>query len=446
MEFAAPVWERAVTIREVLARAMSGEYSWWQAAEILEMSPRTLRRWRLRWQRCGVQGLIDRRRGIPSKRRAPYEEVERILRLYRDRYRGFNGRHFHEIACREHAVRLSYSFVKKALQAAGLMRKYRSRGRHRMRRECRACLGEMLHVDGSPHAWLTLTPGRRPTLISVLDDATSRLLYAQLAPEESAQAVMVALKEVFITYGLPVSLYTDRAGWSVFTPKAGGPYDPQRLTHVGWALRRLGIEHILAYSPQARGRSERLNRTLQGRLVNELRLAGIRDLPSANAYLKTRFLPTFNQHFARAPRDPSSAFAPKGRVDLDQFLCFEEERVVNRDNTVAFQGRTLQLVKQPGRRSCAGLRVQVRRHLDGTHSIWRAGRCLGRFNGVGLQRPVSEPGTRSRRKHGPRLCQGPAELFRDGEVGAATQFPGKALIAEDDRPSQWLYEPRSPEG
>jgi len=428
MEFASPLWERAVTIREVLARAISGEYSWWQAADILEMSPRTLRRWRLRWQRHGVQGLLDRRRGTPSKRRAPYEEVERILRLYRDKYRGFNGRHFHEIARREHAVKLSYSFVKKALQAAGLMRKYRPRGRHRMRREARACFGEMLHLDGSPHAWLALTPSQRQTLVSVLDDATSRLLFAQLFSEESARAVMMALQEVLTLHGLPASLYTDRAGWAVFTPKAGGPYDRQRLTYVGVALHRLGIEHILAYSPQARGRSERLNRTLQGRLVNELRIAEIRDLTSANAYLRTRFVPAFNERFARPPRDLHSAFVSLGRVDLNQLLCFEEERVVNRDNTVAFEGHALQLAKQPGRRTCAGLRVQVRRHLDGSHSVWRASRCLGRFKNAGLKRQLPAGQAFLRKKGGPRLCQGPAQLQGNGRSLSAHKeagYPGE---------------------
>ncbi len=436
MEFAAPVWERAVTIREVLARAMSGEYTWWQAAEILELSPRTLRRWRVRWQRHGVQGLLDRRRGAPSKRRAPLEEVEQILRLYRDRYRGFNGRHFHEIARREHAVKLSYSFVKKALQAAGLMRKYRPRGRHRMRREPRACFGEMLHLDGSPHAWLALVPSRRQTLVSVLDDATSRLLYAQLFSEESARAVMMALREVLTLHGLPASLYTDRAGWAVFTPKAGGPYDRQRLTYVGVALHRLGIEHILAYSPQARGRSERLNRTLQGRLVNELKIAEILDIASANTYLKARFIPVFNQRFARAPRDLHSAFVPLGRVDLDQLLCFEEERVVNRDNTVAFEGHTLQLAKQPGRRSCAGLRVQVRRHLDGSHSSWRAGRCLGRFKEAEQKWQSPEGEALLRKKGGPRLSQGPGELHAEGVPCGFVE----------ERPSQLPQELRSPQG
>lgn len=383
MWFSAPAVERAMTIQEVLTRAMSGEYTWVQAAEILGFSPRSLRRWRVRYERDGYDGLLDRRRGVPSPRRAPVREVERILRLYREKYRGFNGRHFHEIARREHRVTLSYSFVKKALQTAGLMRKYRARGRHRMRREARACFGEMLHLDGSPHAWLALRSRQRQTLLSVLDDATKRLLFAQLFAAEDTRSVMLALEAVITTYGLPAALYTDRAGWAVWTPKAGGPYDRARLTQVGRALKRLGIEHILAYSPQARGRSERLNRTLQGRLVNELRVAGITDIPAANRYLRQRFIPRYNQTFARPPRDPASAFVPLGHVPLHHILCHEEERVVGQDNTLSLKTVRLQLRRQPGRRTCARLRVLVRRHLDGRYSVWHGPRCLGRYAATG---------------------------------------------------------------
>ena len=395
MLFALPAVRRAMTIREVMARAMSGEYSWWQAAEILEMSPRSLRRWKLRFERWGVQGLLDRRHGTPSRRRAPFQEVQRILRLYRETYQGFNGRHFHEIAQREHGVRLSYSFVKKALQTAGLMRKYRPRGRHRKRREPRACFGEMLHIDGSPHPWLALVPEQRQVFIGVVDDATSRVLFGELFEAESTWSVMRGFDAVIRKHGVPASAYSDRAGWAVHTPKAGGPYDPERLTQVGRSFKRLGIEHILAYSPQARGRSERLNRTFQGRLVNELRLAGIDNVPDANSYLRERFIPTHNKNFARAPRDPQSAFVPLGRVDLDQILCHEEERKVGQDNTVSLDGVRLQIDKQPGRRTCAGLPVLVRRHLDGTHSVWNGPRRLGRYNAQGQVlkvRPVEAAG------------------------------------------------------
>src|SRR5215510_13447477 len=180
MEFGGEAWERAMKRQEVILRAMSGAISWFQAAEILGMHVRTLLRWRRRYERDGYDGLLDRRTGTPSPRRAPFEEVQRVLQLYRDRYRGFNGRHFHQIAQREHGVHLSYSYVKKALQGAGLLRKCKARGRHRRRREPRACHGELLHLDGSPHAWLALVPDQRQVMVSVLDDATKQLLWARL--------------------------------------------------------------------------------------------------------------------------------------------------------------------------------------------------------------------------------------------------------------------------
>jgi len=220
---------------------------------------------------------VDKRLQRPSVHAAPPGEVERVLRLYRERYGGFNVRHFYEIVCREHGVTVSYSFVKQALQRAGLVKKHRARGRHRRRREPRACCGEMLHLDGSPHAWLALVPDLRATLIAV-DDATKQVLYAQLVEAESTSSVMTALWAVFTTWGLPMALYSDRASWALYTPTAKGPVDKTRLTQVGRALAHLGVEHIPAYSPQARGRSERLNRTVQDRLVNELRVAGVTTL------------------------------------------------------------------------------------------------------------------------------------------------------------------------
>ena len=183
--------------------------------------------------------------------------------------------------------------------------------------------------------------------------------------------------------GVPMALYTDRAHWAVHTPTSGSAPDRQHPTQVGRALARLGIEHILGYSPQARGRSERANRTLQDRLVNELRAAGITTVAAANRYVRDRFLPAFNAEFGRPPADPASAFVPLGRVDLDQILCVEDERMVGRDNVVTADHVPLQLAKQPGRRTCAGLRVLVRRHLSGQHSVWYGGRCLGRYDPTG---------------------------------------------------------------
>jgi transposase len=383
MAFTAAAVERAMTYQQVIMRALAGSLTWLQAADILNIHPRSLRRWRVRHEQDPTLGLLDRRRRRPSHLTAPRAEVQRILQLYREHYQGFNVRHFHQLARRDHAVTLSYTFVKLALQAAGLVAKRRARGRHRRRREPRPCYGELLHLDGSPHAWLALQPADRQTLIAVLDDATKRLLYAQLWPGETLPAVMQALAHVLHTCGVPAALYTDRASWAFHTPKAGGPIAHDHLTHVGRALARLGIEHIGAYSPQARGRGERLNRTLQDRLVNELRHLGIRTLDAANVYLRERFIPEYNVTFTRPPADPASAFVPLGALDLEQILCEEEDRTVGQDNTVTFVNVRLQLAKQPGRPTCAGLRVIVRRHLDGSHTVWRGAHCLGRFAATG---------------------------------------------------------------
>jgi transposase len=381
--------ERMMKLQEVICRALAGTLSWLQAADILGMEPRSLRRWRARYEAGGTLALYDRRHG-PSPRKAPAPEVERVLRLYRERYPGWNVRHFHRFARREHGVTLSYSFVKLALQEAGLVRKGRARGRHRRRREPRACFGELLHLDGSDHVWLTLRPDERQTLIAVIDDATKHLLYAQLWPSESTEAVLSAVWAVCESAGLPMALYTDRASWAFYTRRAGERVDRTRLTQVGRALQQLGIEHIPSYSPQARGRVERLNRTLQDRLVKELTLHGIGTLEAANTYLRDHFIPAYNEEFTRPPADPTAAFVPVGAVDLDQILCHVEERAVGQDNVVTLDTLPLQLTKQPGRRTCAGLRVSVRRHLDGHHSVWHGPRCLGCYDARGRAVPRLE--------------------------------------------------------
>jgi Winged helix-turn helix len=425
--------ERAMRMQEVILRALSGAISWLQAADILGMDPRSLRRWRARYEADRLYGLFDRRHR-PSWRRAPLSELERIVRLYREQYAGFNVRHFHQLARRDHGVTYSYSFVKLALQEASLVRKGRSRGRHRRRREPRPCFGELLHLDGSRHAWLGLGLDDRQTLIAVLDDATKRRLYAQLWPGETAAAVMTALREVFETFGLPIALYTDRARWAFYPPKAGGKVDPRHLTQLGRALAQLGIEHIPSYSPQARGRSERLHRTLQDRLVKELQRLGITTVAAANAYLRDTFIPAYNAEFTRAPADPRPAFVPCEDVDLDLILCHQEERAVGPDNVVTLEAVPWQLAKQPGRRTCTGLHVLVRRHLDGRHTVWHGARCLGLYDAAGqsldptgaphpkIARPLLALGSRSRgrrisgyppkrlgarRRSGPRLPVGP---------------------------------------
>jgi hypothetical protein len=380
--------ERAMQIKEVLLRAMNKEYSWLRAAEILGITPRGLRRLRQRMEQFGYQGLVDRRGGRPSPRLTPVAEVERILGLYRERYPGFNVRHFFGIVRREHGVKLSYTCVKQILQGAGLVKKRRARGRHRRRRERKPRFGQMLHLDGSLHAWLALVPGEKQTLIQVVDDATSRVLYAQLWPGETVRAVMTAMCEIVREYGIPESFYTDRAGWAFETPTAGGKVSKTQLTQVGEVLRRLGVEHIPSYSPQGRGRSERMNRTVQGRLVNELRVAGIMTREAANRYLCERYLPTHNDEFALEPEDPTSAFVELGNADLAEIFFESEIRKVGKDNTVCFGGTVLQIAKQPGRYTCAGVAVEVRRHLDGGYTVRRGAQLLGSYDSEGHSRPA----------------------------------------------------------
>ena len=385
--------ERAMKMQEVLVRAMAGELTWIQAADLMRVSARTMRRWRHRLEIWGVPGLVDRRLRC-SPRKAPGRIVLWILRRYKSRYRGFNVRHFHAILKREHGFRYSYSFVRQVLQLGGLVIKKRPRGRHRLRREPRAMFGELLHIDGSRHRWLARAPEEWASLITVVDDATKQLLYAQLVEAESTATIMAALGAVFTHWGLPQALYSDRASWAAHTPVKDEPVDKTRLTQVGRALKRLGVEHILAYSPQARGRSERVNRTLQDRLVNELRIHGIRSIEAANRYLTDRFLPNHNLEFGRAPSDPVSAFVSLGGVDLNQILCFEEERVVHKDNTVGCEGLRLQVLKQRGRATCAGLLLTVRRHLNDTYTVWKGSQKLASYDSRGR---ISSPETAAKK-------------------------------------------------
>src|SRR5688572_647015 len=218
--------ERAMKVQEVILRALDGKLTWPQAADILGRSPRSIRRLRWKLEHQGYDGLFDRRRQRPSPKRAPVAEIQRVLALYRDRYSGFNVRHFHQLARRHHGVRFCYAFVKKALQGAGLVAKHQPRGRHRRRREPRPCFGELLHLDGSRHQWLALVPEQWLTMIVVVDDATKHVLYAELRDGgESVAAIMSALRAVLERHGLPMALYTDRAHWAAHTPTAGGPVD-----------------------------------------------------------------------------------------------------------------------------------------------------------------------------------------------------------------------------
>jgi transposase len=374
--------ERAMKVQEVILRAMAKKITWWQAAEIIGISDRSMRRWRERYEEHGYDGLFDRRRGQPSPKRVPLAVVEQVLGLYRERYFDLNVRHFHEKLVAEHGMELSYTWVKAALQGAGLVKRGRKRGVHRQRRPRRPLPGMLLHLDGSQHRWFQ--DERWYDLLVILDDATSQIYYAQLVEEESTRTVMAALREVIERQGLFCALYSDRASHFWHTPKAGGKVEAERLTQVGRALRELGVRMIPAYSPQARGRSERNFGTWQGRLPQELRLRGITTVEEANGFLREHYIAEFNARFQVAAAERGSAFVPCRRRDLDLVFALQFERTVNRDNTVRFQDLTLQIERQSWRGTLAGCNVTVHQHLDGAISLTYGPHRLGQYTADGV--------------------------------------------------------------
>src|ERR671937_2943907 len=303
--------ERAMKVQDAMLQAMAKKITWWQAAEILGISDRHMRRWRERYEKEGYNGLLDRRRGKPSRRRVPVATVEKVFALYREKYFDLNVQHFHEKLRAEHGIELSYSWVKQALQGAGLVAKGRKRGRHRKRRPRRPLPGMLLHIDGSQHQWFQ--DERWYDLMVILDDATSEIYYAQLVEEESTRTVMAALREVIETKGLFCALYSDRGSHFFVTKKEGEKVDKDRLTQVGRAMKELGIQMIPAYSPQARGRSERSFGTWQGRLPQELRMAGISSPEDANRFLRESYIAEFNRKFTGPAAEKGTAFRRTGR-------------------------------------------------------------------------------------------------------------------------------------
>jgi len=367
--------------RDVLSRWDRGELSMLEAGELLGMSERQFRRYRDRYEEDGLEGLIDRRLGKPSARRVPARELELMLELYRDCYRGRNVKHFHEHLVRDHNFQWGYTWVKTQLHTAGLVERATRRGAHRRKRERKPCAGMMLHQDGSRAAWLDGQPTL--DLIVTLDDATSAIYSAFLVEEEGTASTLRALLDVFTAHGLPASLYTDRGSHYFHTPKAGEAVDKDRLTQVGRALDRLGIEHIPAYSPEARGRSERMFGTLQDRLPKELKLAGIGDVESANRFIHEIYLPAHNARFAKPPAIEESAFVVVDPAGLADILCVEEERVVARDNTVAYAGLRLQLPESRAKAHYVKARVRVHQYPDGALAVFHGPRLLARYDATG---------------------------------------------------------------
>ncbi|MGH7427396.1 MAG: ISNCY family transposase [Candidatus Methylomirabilaceae bacterium] len=381
--------ERAMKVQEVMLRAIDGRLKWYQAAEILGLSDRQMRRWRQRYERGGYDGLFDRCRQRPSPKRVPLEVVRQVLTLYRDRYFDCNVLHFHEKLQALHGIPLSYTWVKTALQTAGLVATAHRRGTHRKARPRRPLPGMLLHADASTHGWVPGLEGAQDLLV-VLDDATSQVHYAHFVPQESTRTMLAALRAVIDEQGVCCALYTDRASHFLTTRTGRSPHRPQAAadpTQLQRTLGQLGIELIAARSPQARGRMERLWETWQGRLPQELRLTGCTTLAAANRFLAETWVPFHNRTWTVPAAGEGTAFVPYTGGQLDRICAVQHERVVGNDNCVQFGKRRLQIPKAAWRYSFARCRVKVYEHLDGTLSVGHGPHTLGRYNAQGRLLP-----------------------------------------------------------
>ncbi|MEK7763203.1 MAG: ISNCY family transposase [Nitrospirota bacterium] len=377
---------RQMRFEELYARQQRRELTMGDAAEMLGGTERTFRRWRGRYDAEGAEGLQDRRLGRASARAVPVDEALRMVTLYETRYTGWTVKHFHERWQAEHGGHRSYSWAKKMLQAAGQVVRAPRRGAHRKKRPRKPLPGMMLHQDGSTHEWV---PGCQWDLIVTLDDATTEIYSAFFVEEEGTLSSLRGLREVIETHGLFSSLYTDRGSHYWYTEEAGGKVDKTRLTQVHRALQQLGITLIPAYSPEARGRSERVFRTLQDRLPKELALAGITERAAANQYLTTQFLAAYNRRFAVPAPEAGTAFVPWIGTSLAEILCVQEERVVAKDNTVHYHRQHLQIPQDPHRFHYVQVTVRVHEYPDGTLAVFHGPRCLARYCAEGmLQEPT----------------------------------------------------------
>lgn len=364
-----------------------------EAARLLGVCERTFRRYIDRYEELGLEGLIDKRLEQISNRRAPVDEVFKLQELYRQRYTGWNVKHFYGWYRREHHGVRSYSWVKKTLQEGGLVARAVRGAVHRQRRARMPMSGMMLHQDGSRHEWVA---GQAWDLIVTMDDATSEHYSMFFVAEEGTASSFRGVRDVIRRHGLFSSLYTDRGSHYWLTPQAGGKVDKVNLTQFGRAMKRLGIPMIAAYSPEARGRSERAFGTHQGRLPRELAAAGITTLEAANRYLAALYQPAFNAEFQQPAQEPGSAFVPWVGGSLDDILCEQYERTVGYDNCVAFEGLTLQIPPSVHRCHFVHVTVRVHRYLDGRLAVFHGPRALAHYDAAGrLQQ--TEPALAQRR-------------------------------------------------
>ena len=385
MRRASALWEVFVLrFEEALERYRKRRLTAEEAGEILGMSGRHFRRLLLRYEEDGPEGLRDRRLGKVSPRRAPLAELTRMQILYQERYRDFTVKHFHEQLVKRHNYKLSYTVTRLALHGAGLVRPQKRRGgTHRKKRERRPLPGMLLFQDGSTHRWIGALD-HDLDLVVTLDDATGAIYSAILVEEEGTASSFLGLVETIAAHGLFRAFYTDRGSHYFHTPKAGGKVDKSKPTQVGRALAQLGITHIPSYSPEARGRMERVFGTLQSRLPPELRLAEIATVEAANRYLKEQFVPDYNARFAVPAAEEGSAFIPYAGRPLDDILCIQESRQVGRDNCVNWNGLALQIPPQ--------------RHRHHYVRATRAGAPISRWPACHLRRPELPRAVRPGRK------------------------------------------------
>jgi transposase len=376
-----------MTRQEVVMKAVAGRLSWLQAADILGVTPRQIRRIYRKFQREGVKAIVDNRGGKPRRRRVPRGVLEELFRLRREKYPDFSVVHFHEHVTERHGLKLSYTFCKRVLQDAGLAERAPGRGKYRRRRERRPLVGMLLHLDASTHAWLAELPMQ--DLMVMLDDADGRILYARFVEQEGTRSTLEALSEVLQRHGRFCELYTDRG--SHFAPTKSANGEKAEEGQVQRVLRTVGIRQILARSPQARGRSERAFGTIQGRLPQELRLHGITNYAEANRYLENSFISDFNHRFTVIPTERGSAFVKVARADLDLLLSIQHERVVRADSVVVFEKLLLQLPPSRHRERFIRCPVLVHEFLNDTLGVSYQGRLIARFNRAGDLLPLRSP-------------------------------------------------------
>lgn len=350
-----------------------------EAALILGVCDRTFRRQIDRYEEDGMDGLLDKRLSQASARLAPVDEVMAVTDIYRKRHLGWNVKHFHSWYLRAGGSR-SYTWVKNTLQSKGLVLKSAKRGVHRKRRERSALPGMMLHQDGSSHQWVS---GKKWDLIVTMDDATNEHYSMFFVDEEGTESSFQGVRDVIVRGGLFSSLYTDRGSHYWFTPKEGGKVSKTQLTQFGRAMKHLGIQMIAAYSPEARGRSERAFETHQDRLVKELVFHGITEMDDANRYLFKTYLPAYNAEFMQPAPEDGSAFVPWIGGNLDDILCQQDERTVGADNCVSFEGRKLQVPANQYRCHYVRVKVRVHRYANGELAIFHGPRKLADYDQQG---------------------------------------------------------------